>query len=100
MTQAVSGCGGGRLSRQDPYHVPDHLSWQDLFYTLNQLNKVRHVWPEAILLSSGAGGGTGKGQASTLSTLSGRKTMSRTPNQPITDSMASWTTYMRKLIVL
>jgi hypothetical protein len=54
---------------------------------------------QTILLSSGAGGGTGKGQASTLSTLSGRKTMSQTPNQPITDSMASWTTYMRKLIV-
>jgi hypothetical protein len=54
---------------------------------------------QTILLSSGAGGGTGKGQASTLSTLSGRKTMSQTPNQPITDSMASWMTYMRKLVV-
>src|SRR5271169_6152845 len=48
--------------------------------------------------SSGAGGGTGKGQASTLSTLSGRKTMSQTLNQPIPDySMASWMTYMRML---
>jgi ABC-type sugar transport system substrate-binding protein len=34
---------GGRLSRQDHYHVPDHRSWQDLFCTLNQLNKVWHV---------------------------------------------------------
>jgi hypothetical protein len=34
-----------RLSRQDPYHVPNHHSWWDLFYILNQLNKVRHVRP-------------------------------------------------------
>jgi hypothetical protein len=34
-----------RLSRQDPYHVLNHRSWQDLFYILNQLNKVRHVRP-------------------------------------------------------
>src|SRR4029077_7875166 len=27
---------GGRLSRQDHYHVPDHRSWWDLFCTLNQ----------------------------------------------------------------
>ena len=33
---------GGRLSRQDPYHVPDY-SWQDLFCTLNPLNKAWHV---------------------------------------------------------
>ena len=32
--------------------------------------------------SSGAGGGTGKSQASSLSTLSGRKTMSQALNQP------------------
>jgi hypothetical protein len=48
--------------------------------------------------SSGAGGGTGKGQACTLSTLSGRKTMGQTLNQPIPDySMASWMAYMRML---
>ena len=33
------------LSLQDHYHVPDHRSWYDLFCTLNQLNKVWHVWP-------------------------------------------------------
>ena len=55
-------CGGSSLSRtttmcritvgrtcwklflQDFYHVPDHRSWQDLFCTPNQLNKVWHVW--------------------------------------------------------
>jgi hypothetical protein len=38
---------------------------------------VHHPMP-----SSGAGGGTGKSQASTVSTLSGRKTMSQTLDQP------------------
>ena len=43
------GTGRGRLSRQAPYHVPDHRSWWDLFSeptcSLNQLDKVWHVWP-------------------------------------------------------
>jgi hypothetical protein len=57
------------LLRYHPSHIGQGTSW------------VHHP------MSSGAGGGTGKGQASTLSTLSGRKTMSQTLNQPITDSM-------------
>jgi hypothetical protein len=49
-----------------PHHVPDHRSWEDLFCTLNQLNKAWHVWPGSNdfmvhhpMPSSGAGGGTG-----------------------------------------
>jgi hypothetical protein len=39
-------------------------------------------WVHHPMPSSGTGGGTGKSQASTLYTLSGRKTMSQTLNQP------------------
>jgi hypothetical protein len=39
-------CCGLQLDDQvDHYHVPDRRSWQDLFCTPNQLNKVWHVWP-------------------------------------------------------
>ena len=69
-----------------------YRSWQDLFCTLNQLNKVWHEWPGSNDFM-GAPSNAIKScwwwnwEASTLSALSGRKTM-RSDTEPAEQGLA------------